>query len=403
MSKFSIGGYIDAILNESFDNPYAYHSDEYWMFQALIESMQEVGKSSPNPTVGCVYVKNNHLVTKGATQEFGSLHGERYAASKVAKEELEGATAFVTLEPCAHYGSQPPCAELLVDLKVNRVVIAMVDPFSEVQGKGIEILKNSGIDVTLGVLEDECRLWHLPFLLHLKKKMPLMIGKWAQTLDGNLADDFGKSKWISGKQSRLYTHFLRQKYDIILVGAGTVISDSPSLNVRDCNLNINRHPVKAIFDPSSRLTNISKTEEESLGTTTFNENSSLIYIGSKNTFDSLIKRYSKVKIELIEWEKEFSIVDLPKELNIAYKRLLSKELQSIFVEGGPMMHRVFMEADMYDILHTFINPSLVGAQSNKISKTTSKEKNSMSDKTEFALLGTYKLGNDVLIDSIKKS
>ena len=124
------------------------------------------------------------------------------------------------------------------------------------------------------------------------------------------------------------------------MGAGTVIADSPSLNVRDCNLNINRHPVKAIFDPSSRLTNISKTEEESLGTTTFNENSSLIYIGSKNTFDSLIKRYSKVKIELIEWEKEFSIVDLPKELNIAYKRLLSKELQSIFVEGGPMMHRV---------------------------------------------------------------
>ena len=253
MRDFSVGGYIEAAIRSSFENPYKKNSDEYWMFEALIESMREVGKASPNPTVGCVYVKDGKLISKGATQEFGSLHGERYAASLVDSSKLEGSTAYVTLEPCSHFGSQPPCAELLVDLKVKRVVIAMIDPFSKVQGKGIELLKSHGVEVEVGVLEDEMKLWHLPFTLHLRKKSPLMIAKWAQTLDGNLADDFGKSKWITGKDARAYTHFLRQKYDAILVGAGTVIADEPSLDVRDCQLNINRNPIKIIFDPSSKL------------------------------------------------------------------------------------------------------------------------------------------------------
>ena len=178
MSKFSISGLVERTLRADATNPYLLNSNEYWMCEALLASMNEIGKASPNPTVGCVFVKEGKLISAGATQEYGSLHGERYAASLVEdKSLLEGSTVYVTLEPCSHFGKQPPCSDLLIELKVSKVYVSMIDPFSEVKGKGIEKLKAAGIEVQVGLLEKESYKWHLPFIMSLKKEVSFIYRK----------------------------------------------------------------------------------------------------------------------------------------------------------------------------------------------------------------------------------
>ena len=400
---FSIGGYIERTLDEKVENPYLVNSDQYWMFEAIIASMEEVGKASPNPTVGCVFVKDGKLLSRGATQEFGALHGERYAANKLKDSSiLSGSTAYVTLEPCSHFGKQPPCSQLLIDLKVSRVVIAMLDPFSKVNGEGVRRLKLAGIDVTIGVLEEECRKWHLPFLLHIKKKSPIIIGKWAQTLDAHLADDFYESKWITGTKARAVTHWLRQKYDVICVGSNTVIEDAPRLNTRDCAGPYNRQPVKAIFDPSSRLYNLSNDLVEKLRTSTFSPEAEIIYMGSKKSAQQIKSLYQLKDFEFIDWNRKSSISEFEYVIAKAYENIKGKALQSIFIEGGAKLHAVMMSNNMYDLLHVFINPSVLGATKNRISRSINDESVRMGDKLEYQTIGTHNLDNDILIEAKKK-
>ena len=225
-SGFALGGRIDRTLNAKVEPSFPFgspeYTDEYWMEQALICSMNSVGLSPPNPSVGCVLVKNQGVLASGFTQATGGEHAERMAFKNLPKDiDLSDVTAYVTLEPCSHFGSQPPCADLFLNTGLKKMVVACQDPDSRVNGEGIQRLRDNGIEVVVGVLEAEVRAFLFPFIFNRTQHRPAWIGKWAQTPQGYLADANGHSKWISNVQSRAYTHWLRQKYDVIVVGAET--------------------------------------------------------------------------------------------------------------------------------------------------------------------------------------
>ncbi len=201
--------------------------DARLMEEAITLAESVLGLTSPNPAVGCVIVAGDKIVARGATAVGGRPHAETVALAK-AGAKARGATAYVSLEPCAHYGKTPPCANALVEAGIKRVVIGCGDPFPQVRGKGIAILKNAGIAVTLGVMEEEARRINEGFFTRVEKGRPMVILKLATTLDGRIATSSGDSQWISGEESRALVHRWRRYSDAVMVGAGTVIADNPA-------------------------------------------------------------------------------------------------------------------------------------------------------------------------------
>lgn len=261
-SGFSAGGILartwtNAHEQESLIPNSVLETDERWMTMALMEAMNGVGWASPNPAVGCVLVSDDRIIARGFTQSYGGKHAERMAFEKWKADSsfssVKKVKAYVTLEPCSHFGKQPPCVDLLLDEAVDEVIIASGDPDPRVSGQGIQRLIEAGKKVKVGILGAEARAWHLPFLNHRERQKPLWVAKWAENQDGLLADAQGNSKWITGPTARAYTHWLRQKYDVILVGAGTWLADQPRLTVRDCAFPHRRNPVILIHDPRGRL------------------------------------------------------------------------------------------------------------------------------------------------------
>ncbi len=327
---FSSGGILERTLSnsvaiESLIPDSVQSQDERWMTLALLEAMNGVGWASPNPAVGCVLVKDGAIVARGFTQNYGGKHAERMAFESLQKDcslqDLKGLSAYVTLEPCTHFGKQPPCVDLLFHPCVDEVIIACFDPDHRVSGRGIEQLKQSGKKVRVGVLEAEARAWHLPFLNSRELKKPLWVAKWAENQEGLLADSSGNSKWITNQKSRAYTHWLRQKYDAILVGSGTWLVDQPKLTVRDCAKPHHRDPVILIHDPSDR-----------------------IQIDSVPPSIRIYKQKSvKELVEAIE-STDFGF-----------------ELQSVFCEGGAKTLNELFRLEKIDIVHRFIGQKDFGA------------------------------------------
>ncbi len=206
--------------------------DKIYMKRALSLAMRGTGFTSPNPMVGCVIVKNDVVVGEGYHRRWGGPHAEVEALS-VAGKHAAGSTVYVTLEPCSHRGKTPPCAPALVERGISRCVVAMVDPDDRVMGRGLDLLRSSGIDVSVGLLEDEARWLNRGFIKGALTSMPWVTIKAAVGLDGKIALKDGSSRWISGELSRAKAHLLRSQNDGILVGKGTVISDDPSLTVRE--------------------------------------------------------------------------------------------------------------------------------------------------------------------------
>jgi diaminohydroxyphosphoribosylaminopyrimidine deaminase/5-amino-6-(5-phosphoribosylamino)uracil reductase len=197
-----------------------------------------MGKVSPNPMVGAVIVHEGKIIGEGYHQQYGQTHAEVNAVNDVlakfknAEELLKQATIYVSLEPCAHYGKTPPCADLIIKHHIPKVIAGCRDPFDQVDGKGIEKLKDAGIEVEVGVLEDECKWLNRRFFTRVQQHRPYIILKWAQTTDGFFAPDDNTQHWITGLESRKLVHQWRGEEDAILVGKNTVIADKPQLNVR---------------------------------------------------------------------------------------------------------------------------------------------------------------------------
>ena len=220
------------------------------MALALSLGRRGMGCVWPNPAVGCVIVKDGHIIGRGWTADGGRPHAETRALAQ-AGERANGATAYVTLEPCSHHGKTPPCAQALITAKVARVVVAIGDPDPRVGGQGIAMLRDAGIDVVTGVLEAQALTDHAGFLLRVTQRRPFVTLKLAGTLDGRIATATGESQWITGPQARSAVHVMRARHDAVMVGAGTVRADDPSLTVR--GLGIDRQPVRVVLSRAMKI------------------------------------------------------------------------------------------------------------------------------------------------------
>ncbi len=214
-------------------------NDAAHMRAALALARRGLGRTWPNPAVGCVLVKEGRVVGRGWTQRGGRPHAEAEALRRAAGA-AKGATAYVSLEPCSHHGKTPPCAEALIAAGISRAVIAMEDPDPRVAGRGLGALREAGIEVTPGIGEAEAREINEGFFLRLEKNRPLVTLKLAMTLDGRIATRTGESRWITGEPARARSHLLRAQHDGVMVGSGTVLADDPLLNVRLPGSSVNR-------------------------------------------------------------------------------------------------------------------------------------------------------------------
>ena len=223
--------------------------NEYFMKKAIELAKKGVGKVNPNPLVGAIIVKEGEIIGEGYHEKYGEAHAE-VNAFKSLKEDPSGATLYVTLEPCSHYGKTPPCVDMIIENKINKVIIGMIDPNPLVAGNGVNKLIAAGIEVKSGILEDECKKLNEIFIKYIITKKPYVVLKAAMSLDGKIATKTGESKWISCEESRLQVHELRNKLSGIMVGINTVITDNPELTCRTQNEN---DPVRIIVDSSLRI------------------------------------------------------------------------------------------------------------------------------------------------------
>lgn len=223
--------------------------EEFWMRRALVEARRGRGFVEPNPMVGSVVIRDGHLVGLGHHERFGGPHAEVNALGGVIGS-TRGATLYVTLEPCCHWGKTPPCVDAILAAGIGRVVVAMADPFPRVAGGGLARLRAEGVQVSVGLLETEARELNAPYLKRVSTGRPYVVAKWAMTLDGKIATRTGHSAWISSERSRAMVHEVRGRMDAIVVGIGTAIADDPRLTVRPSG---SRTPTRVVVDSLARI------------------------------------------------------------------------------------------------------------------------------------------------------
>ncbi|WPR74915.1 bifunctional diaminohydroxyphosphoribosylaminopyrimidine deaminase/5-amino-6-(5-phosphoribosylamino)uracil reductase RibD [Algoriphagus sp. NG3] len=303
-------------------------TDSLYMRRALELAELGRGKVSPNPMVGCVIVHQDKIIGEGYHQEYGKAHAEVNAVEAVKNQELLAeSTVYVTLEPCAHFGKTPPCANLLVEKKVKKVVIAAFDTNPLVGGKGIQILRDAGIEVEIGLLEAEARIQNKRFFTQIEKKRPYVILKWAQTLDGFVAREDHSSKWITNASSRQLVHKWRAEEDAIMVGKNTAKYDDPALNVRDW---VGSNPLRIVVDSNLELPNSLKLFDEAVPTICYNT----------------LKSEVKGTLKYVKLKSGFQISDI---LN----HLQQRKTQSVIVEGGSYLLNRFLKSELWDEARVF--------------------------------------------------
>ncbi|MFZ1808922.1 MAG: bifunctional diaminohydroxyphosphoribosylaminopyrimidine deaminase/5-amino-6-(5-phosphoribosylamino)uracil reductase RibD [Cyclobacteriaceae bacterium] len=303
-------------------------SDKFYMLRAMELAKNGIGHVSPNPLVGCVIVCEDKIIGEGWHQKYGEAHAEVNAVNAVTdKSVLKDAVVYVNLEPCAHTGKTPPCADLLIKHNVKRVVIANIDPNPLVAGKGVSKLIDAGIEVTTEVLENEGYELNKRFFTFLNNKRPFIILKWAQTSDGFIARENFDSKWISNEYSRKLVHKWRAAEDSILVGYNTAAHDNPKLTVRDWS---GRHPVRIVIDQNLNL-----------------EPSLHLFDGSTPTICySVLRQESKPNVEYVLWEKGNTLKGILTDL-------FNRKIQSLIVEGGAQTIRAFLSEGVWDEARIF--------------------------------------------------
>lgn len=300
-------------------------TDEKYMQRSLELAALGKGNVSPNPLVGAVIVWNDQIIGEGYHQRYGEAHAEVNAVNSVKDQSLlSKSTIYVTLEPCAHYGKTPPCADLLVHHKFKKVVIGCVDTFSKVSGKGIQRLMQAGINVSIGTLEKECREINRYFFTFHEKNRPFIHLKWAQTTNGLIDNTHGKQgevNWISAPETQVKTHLLRANVQAILVGKNTVLQDNPSLTVRAVD---GKNPMRVVLDSDLSL---------SRDFNVFNSESKTLIINIKEDFED--GNCYGIRVDEMTPEKIVAV-------------LFERQIQSILIEGGKSTLESFIQANLWD-------------------------------------------------------
>jgi diaminohydroxyphosphoribosylaminopyrimidine deaminase/5-amino-6-(5-phosphoribosylamino)uracil reductase len=302
-------------------------SEERFMRRAIELAQKGKGSVSPNPMVGCVIVCDDEIIGEGYHQSCGGPHAEVNAIHSVHDQALlQKSSLYVTLEPCSHHGKTPPCADLIIEKKLRRVVIAVQDPFEQVSGSGIEKLRKAGIEVETKFLETESREMNRRFLTFHEKKRPYVILKWAETSDGFIAQIGGEPQWISNTYSRQLVHKWRSEEDAILIGKNTALLDDPELTTRDWT---GKNPIRILLDSQLSVPD---------GRRIFNQEAKTIILNHKKSAE--MRHLSWVKI---------SSVDASEVL----KKLHDLEIQSVIVEGGTKVLNNFIQNNCWDEARIF--------------------------------------------------
>lgn len=321
-------------------------NDQAYMKQALELAKKGWGWTSPNPMVGAVIVKDGRVIGQGWHAAYGDLHAERAALAACA-EDPAGATMYVTLEPCCHHGKQPPCTDAILEAGLARVVVGSPDPNPQVSGQGVQILRSAGLEVTEGVLREECDALNDVFFHYITTGKPFVVLKYAMTLDGKLAAYTGVSQWITGEKARAHVQSQRGRYRAIMVGVGTVLGDDPRLT---CRAEGGRNPLRVICDTGLR------TPLSAVVVQTASFIPTLIATSSEDR--EAISAYEAKGCRVVTFPRRGDYVDLT-----AVMDYLGKEgVDSVLLEGGSGLHWSALEAGLVNKVQAYIAPKLLGGE-----------------------------------------
>lgn len=320
-------------------------TDEHFIKRALRLAKRGEGFVEPNPMVGAVLVKRDKIISEAYHRRFGAPHAEALAIQKVGNY-ARGATLYLNLEPCSHLGKTPPCTEAILKAGIRRVVCAMEDPNPLV--KGVEVLRRAGVEVEVGVLEEEARRLNAPFIKFVSQRRPFIIAKWAMSLDGKIATRTGQSRWISSEQSRRLVQRLRGRVDGIVVGIGTVLKDDPRLLAR---IRPRRIATRIVLDSRLRI----PLRSELLRTL---ELAPILIVTTRKASSKKLERLSQMGVEVLITDQRAGRVDLRKLLNELGRRSFTK----LLVEGGGTVLASFLEERLVDRVYAFTAPILIGGR-----------------------------------------
>lgn len=323
--------------------------DEKYMRRALALAARGEGRVSPNPLVGCVVVRDGQIIGEGWHEAYGGLHAERNALAACA--DAAGATLYVTLEPCCHWGKTPPCTEAVLAHKIARVVVGCLDPNPLVAGRGVEILRAQGVNVRTGVLERECRAQNAVFFHYITHKTPYAVMKYAMTLDGKIATHTGDSRWVTGEQARAHVHRTRNRLSAIMVGIGTVLADDPQLT---CRMEGGRNPVRIVCDSQLRI-----PLDSQLVRTARQVRTIIATVASQD--DDRAQALAQAGVEVRRCRARQGRVDL----NDLMEKLGQDGIDSILLEGGAALHFAALEAGIVQKVQAYIAPKLIGGAAAK--------------------------------------
>ena len=356
-------------------------TDEFYMKRALRLALKGEAWVSPNPMVGCVIVKKDRIIGEGYHQRFGRNHAEINAINH-ATEPIRGATIYINLEPCTHYGKTPPCVESIIAAKPARVVIGTPDPNPMVAGKGIEALKLNGIKTTVGVLEQSCNELNERFFKFMRTGIPFVTLKFAQSIDGRIATASGQSRWISPVQSLRFAHALRSHHDAVLIGSGTLMKDNPELTVR---LLKGRNPVRVVVDSHLRISpdaRILRDQDE-----------------AKTIVATTMRASRERRGRLADLGIEVLTVDTDRDHRVDLTRLLfelgRRNISSVLVEGGAAVITAMLTEQLADRVVIIIAPRIMGKGVESIADLGIK---SVDESIRLSYRSIRRLGDDLVID-----
>ena len=355
--------------------------DEFYMKRALRLARRGEAWVSPNPMVGAVIVKRGRIIGEGYHQKFGGNHAEINAINH-ASEPIKGATIYINLEPCTHYGKTPPCIESIIAAKPARVVIGTPDANPIVTGKGIEALKRHGIKTTVGILEESCKELNERFFKFMRTGIPFVTLKFAQSIDGRIATASGHSRWISSEQSLKFAHALRSHHDAVLVGSGTLSKDDPELTVR---LSRGRNPLRVVVDSHLRISPDARILKD--------QDKARTIVATTNYADR------EKRARLTDLGVEVLAVDTDKDRRVDLMRLLmelgKRNISSVLVEGGADIITSMLVEQLPDRVVIIIAPKIVGKGIEAIGDLGIK---SINESLRLAYRKVRRLGDDLIID-----
>ena len=362
--------------------PFGYASDqkEYFMHRALELASRGAGHTDPNPMVGCVIVKDGRIIGEGWHEHIGGLHAERNAFAHCT-ENAAGADLYVTLEPCCHWGRTPPCTDAVIEHGIRRVFVGCLDPNPLVAGKGVQILRNAGIEVETGVCEAECRERNEVFFHYITQKTPFVVLKYAMTLDGKIAAHTGDSRWVTGEAARRHVHETRNRLTGIMVGAGTVIADDPLLT---CRIEGGRNPVRIVCDSHARIPADCKLVQ------TAREIPTYVAVVEENERTAYLEENGVHILVCGEKNGRVDLTDLMQQLG-------ALGVNGILLEGGSALAFSALREGIVHRVQAYVAPKLIGGADAK-TPVGGAGFDRMADALTLKNVRCTPLGEDILIE-----